>query len=79
MGNIMIDTLERERDKAERIDLADLVRRNLLDRDPDRPDPLPKVFQPRDFAVVTLHRPSNVDHAEVLGGIVEELTRAESV
>jgi UDP-N-acetylglucosamine 2-epimerase (non-hydrolysing) len=56
VGNVMIDTLLRHREKADqsRI-LADLG------------------LAPRAFAVLTLHRPANVDDPAVLGRLVEAL------
>jgi UDP-N-acetylglucosamine 2-epimerase (non-hydrolysing) len=56
VGNVMIDTLLRHREKADqsRI-LADLG------------------LAPRSFAVLTLHRPANVDDPAVLGRLVEAL------
>ncbi|MBL8698828.1 MAG: UDP-N-acetylglucosamine 2-epimerase (non-hydrolyzing) [Alphaproteobacteria bacterium] len=37
------------------------------------PGPAALGFRPREFAVVTLHRPSNVDHRESLGRLVDGL------
>ena len=76
VGNIMIDTLEREREKARRINLCDLLGRNVLD--PKAQADAQKV-RSREFAVVTLHRPANVDETEVLGPIVDFLTREHSL
>ncbi len=60
VGNVMIDTLEWSREKAEASDV--LKRLNL---------------QEKQFAVVTLHRPSNVDHQNALGGILAGLTEIQ--
>jgi UDP-N-acetylglucosamine 2-epimerase (non-hydrolysing) len=51
VGNVMIDTLLKQRRKA-----AEL-----------------QVKKPRQYALVTLHRPSNVDDPKVLGPILEAL------
>src|SRR5438128_1926348 len=51
VGNVMIDTLLKQRRKA-----AEL-----------------KVEKPKQYALVTLHRPSNVDDPKVLGPILEAL------
>ena len=51
VGNVMIDTLLKQRRKA-----ADL-----------------QVDKPKQYALVTLHRPSNVDDPKVLGPILEAL------
>src|SRR5215467_820503 len=56
VGNVMIDTLLKQRDKAEALDLM----------------PRFEVEAGR-FALVTLHRPSNVDQPEVLRGILDAL------
>jgi UDP-N-acetylglucosamine 2-epimerase (non-hydrolysing) len=56
VGNVMIDTLLRNKAKAEDSEIL-----NQLDLDGD------------DFAVLTLHRPSNVDDAAVLGRIFDAL------
>ncbi|MBN1803872.1 MAG: UDP-N-acetylglucosamine 2-epimerase (non-hydrolyzing) [Sedimentisphaerales bacterium] len=47
VGNVMIDTLLSNKEKAERSDV--LTKMNL---------------KPKDYAVITLHRPSNVDNME---------------
>jgi len=56
VGNVMIDTLLKQRSKAAALDL--LTRFEV---------------KPGRFALVTLHRPSNVDNREVLAGILDAL------
>ncbi len=56
VGNVMIDTLLRHRDRAESLGM------------PER-----YAVRPREYAVVTLHRPSNVDAPEALAGLVDVL------
>jgi len=51
VGNVMIDTLLKHREKAAAL----------------------HVEKPRQYALVTLHRPSNVDDPQVLGPILEAL------
>jgi UDP-N-acetylglucosamine 2-epimerase (non-hydrolysing) len=51
VGNVMIDTLLKHREKAEAI----------------------AIEKPKRYALVTLHRPSNVDDPAILGGILEAL------
>jgi len=51
VGNVMIDTLLRHRQKATCL----------------------KIDKPNQYALVTLHRPSNVDDPNVLGPILEAL------
>jgi UDP-N-acetylglucosamine 2-epimerase (non-hydrolysing) len=56
-GNVMIDTLNRHREKAARLGT-----------------PEQHGLSPGGYALLTLHRPSNVDDAAVLEGIVMALT-----
>jgi UDP-N-acetylglucosamine 2-epimerase (non-hydrolysing) len=65
VGNIMIDTLEANRGKAEKLKTSDIVQNNLLDGQSSD-------FQ-NDFALMTMHRPSNVDTKEVLEPIIRFL------
>jgi len=60
VGNVMIDTLLKHRDKAKQLDL--LSRLSL------RPANSEKVVE---FGLLTLHRPSNVDNPNVFIGILE--------
>jgi UDP-N-acetylglucosamine 2-epimerase (non-hydrolysing) len=55
VGNVMIDSLLRHREKAEASEILEKLQLNGK------------------YAAVTLHRPSNVDNAEVLAGIVKVL------
>jgi UDP-N-acetylglucosamine 2-epimerase (non-hydrolysing) len=67
VGNIMIDTLESNREKANSVSLQSIVKNNLLfEKGIERLN--------GNFALVTMHRPSNVDKKEVLKTIVEFLT-----
>lgn len=70
VGNIMIDTLESNRTLAENRMIADILRNNLM------PDFEWDGTVPHDgeYAVLTLHRPSNVDHREILEPLVHFLT-----
>lgn len=56
VGNVMIDTLLKNKNKAEDSDVLNQLNLNG-----------------NDFAVLTLHRPSNVDDIVVLGGILDAL------
>lgn len=58
VGNVMIDTLLRHRDRANSSAICDTLG-----------------VQARRYAVVTLHRPSNVDDPAVFGGILTALER----
>ena len=70
VGNIMIDTLESNRNKASALQLSEVHRRNAL---------LEYQFHPSlhedRYIVVTLHRPSNVDEKTVFSSLVHFLTR----
>jgi UDP-N-acetylglucosamine 2-epimerase (non-hydrolysing) len=68
VGNIMIDTLEAQRAKAAARRPEDVVRANRGAALPPLPSPL---FGDEGFAVLTLHRPSNVDEAATLTRNVE--------
>jgi UDP-N-acetylglucosamine 2-epimerase (non-hydrolysing) len=75
VGNIMIDTLEAHRAKAKQLDPATIVRDNLLGAldEPataSRQLPLPTATA---FALMTMHRPSNVDRQDVLKPILDFL------
>lgn len=71
VGNIMIDTLEANRSQAERLSLMDVVVTHALDL---KQDPGIDVLLDGRFAVITLHRPSNVDDRRTLTDIVGFLT-----
>lgn len=63
VGNIMIDTLERERDKASSLDINKIVRENLINETEGGEMP---VLDERGYVAMTMHRPSNVDQRETL-------------
>jgi len=65
-GNIMIDTLENNRKKADSFDIMDILIQNSVN------NPGKKIggLLSDEFAVMTLHRPSNVDKKEILEPIV---------
>ena len=69
VGNIMIDTLEANRDKAMGLEIEEILKKNAL---------VSLAQLPVDFtryAVLTMHRPSNVDHEEVLRPFVHFLSK----
>ena len=63
-GNIMIDTLETNRSKAERLSISHILENKRIDKTNQIPTTIP------DFGIMTLHRPSNVDDEKTLGSIV---------
>jgi len=69
VGNIMIDTLEEQREKAAALKIDGIIAGNLLFERTD----LPEVEEER-YAVMTLHRPSNVDYREIFTPLVGFLT-----
>jgi UDP-N-acetylglucosamine 2-epimerase (non-hydrolysing) len=67
VGNIMIDTLMKHKAQAEAIDPASVIARNRI-------VPVDRTLDPQeDYALITLHRPSNVDHEEILTALVDFL------
>ena len=70
VGNIMIDTLEANRDKASSIDIHKLLAENKLEESKQNNH----LDESNAFAVMTLHRPSNVDKTEVLTPLLGFLT-----
>lgn len=67
VGNIMIDTLEYNRKKAEKMDVIQIVKDNkLLDKSINQR----KIDK---FSLITMHRPSNVDDQETLEKIINFL------
>lgn len=65
VGNIMIDTLEANREKAEKLSISDILQKNLLKGQIS-------TFQNK-FALMTMHRPSNVDTKVVFEPIIRFL------
>ncbi len=58
VGNVMIDTLYRFKEKAKRLNM-----------------PSKFGLQPRQYATITLHRPSNVDDPKILNGILDAFSQ----
>ena len=63
VGNIMIDTLERERSKAEGLDINRIVEENRIEEQLPTPN---SQLTTHNYIAMTMHRPSNVDQAETL-------------
>jgi UDP-N-acetylglucosamine 2-epimerase (non-hydrolysing) len=74
VGNIMIDTLEAQREKADVLDLGHVVSGNLhKEQRAEEVKAQEAVVRQDGFAVMTMHRPSNVDFPDVLGLLVDFL------
>lgn len=69
VGNIMIDTLEANRFMAEQLQLETIFNENRLKESPA----VSQIPENGAYAVMTLHRPSNVDHPDVLRPLMEFL------
>lgn len=69
VGNIMIDTLEKNREVSSKLNLTDIIERNQSHGYNF------KGLHPADktYAVMTLHRPSNVDNERVFVPLIEFL------
>jgi UDP-N-acetylglucosamine 2-epimerase (non-hydrolysing) len=69
-GNIMIDTLEANKGKAEKLQITQVIRNNLMK------NYILRNYVPADenFSLMTLHRPSNVDEKDVLEPIIRFIT-----
>lgn len=79
VGNIMIDTLFRNKPEADKREVNEIIRRNVLNGQPK----VVKDFNGKDYIVVTLHRPSNVDYKEVILPIIDffsdEVVKRQSI
>ncbi len=68
VGNIMIDTLRKNRVITEKLEINNIIRNNLLQESATFAS-----LTPAGYALMTLHRPSNVDEKKILTGIVDFL------
>jgi len=73
VGNIMIDTLESQREKALKLDPEVIVRSALLPGQAELNAGQKNALQDSKFAAMTLHRPTNVDDLEIFTAIVDFL------
>jgi UDP-N-acetylglucosamine 2-epimerase (non-hydrolysing) len=73
VGNIMIDTLEAQRDRAESLDPCEIVHQALLPGQADLSTEQKRSVKENRFAAMTMHRPSNVDEQHVLAAILDFL------
>lgn len=83
VGNIMIDTLEANRAKAASLDINKIINENQIDQYKENDNSNKSFSLNNDFAIMTMHRPSNVDSEEVLKHlftfICDEVTQKMSV
>ncbi len=70
VGNIMIDTLEKQREKASHISISEIIDKNRKSSHSVGADSVVE------YAVATIHRPSNVDYIESLSEIAGFLISA---
>lgn len=69
VGNIMIDTLESNKEKALTLSLENIIKDNLA-KGCELPETFPLDGQ---YALMTMHRPSNVDHQDILTPMIDFL------
>lgn len=75
VGNIMIDTLEANREKSASLKIENIIKENLIEGS-NCPKLMPVDFS---YGVMTLHRPSNVDSEEVFVPLIKFLLDEVSV
>jgi UDP-N-acetylglucosamine 2-epimerase (non-hydrolysing) len=72
VGNIMIDTLESNRVKASNLIINEIIKDNFIQE--QKSNDINNLISPTShFALMTMHRPSNVDKKEVLEPIIRFL------
>jgi len=69
VGNIMIDTLEENREKASKLVMNEIIQKN-----PMSPSLLVSLSVNSPYALMTLHRPSNVDDKNILEAKTQFIT-----
>jgi len=74
VGNIMIDTLEANRDKAASLDLGKILNANISGGSNSNIN----IPEDNGYIAMTLHRPSNVDKKEILKPLVNFLLKEVS-
>ena len=73
VGNIMIDTLEANRFKAEQLNPETIIKDNLIEGQPLVISLTTQNSSLTTYALMTMHRPSNVDQKEILKPLFEFL------
>jgi len=79
VGNIMIDTLEANREKAAILQINEIIQRSrIAEQTHQKPKAKSQKLLTKGYALMTLHRPSNVDTKEVfeplINFLLEEVT-----
>ena len=64
VGNIMIDTFEKNRDFCSKLSLDQILKNNIVGN---------KIFSNLEYVLLTIHRPSNVDNRRKLNKIIDFL------
>jgi UDP-N-acetylglucosamine 2-epimerase (non-hydrolysing) len=72
VGNIMIDTLEANRSKASALTIKNIIKENIIDHQNNN-NLEPFNSGTPTYALMTMHRPSNVDKKEILEPIIRFL------
>ena len=75
VGNVMIDTLEFNRAKASSLELKNILKTNCL---PQQDDKLDHFSSLKEFGLITMHRPSNVDDETIFKSLVNWFTTIAS-
>lgn len=75
VGNVMIDTLEFNRAKASALELKNILKTNCL---PQQDDKLEYFSSLKEFGLITMHRPSNVDDETIFKSLVNWFTTIAS-
>ena len=69
VGNIMIDTLEANRSKASALKIKNIIKENIIDYQNNNDLEFFNSGTPI-YALMTMHRPSNVDQKEIIEPII---------
>lgn len=72
VGNIMIDTLEAQRDRAEKLSAKRIILENVIQGQALSPSLFP--LDNSSYALMTMHRPSNVDDKNALEPLIRFLS-----
>lgn len=76
VGNIMIDTLEKNREKANSLSFEKILRNNIL---PENIEKLNFFISQKKYGLITMHRPSNVDDPQILKSLLIWIAQTASI